>query len=260
MEINKCIYKTYDYDIFKILECNRNIIPLHVKGIITSIKKKDLTSSNPISVNENFEIIDGQHRFMACKELGLPIHYLMNKLSNDDMSVLNSVSKSWSISDHIHYFTVNKYPHYINLTNLMKELNISIEATLILCNKFGKKGYSHIRTGEFVLSDEKVMKAKRDYLYIDNIIETIENFCFDPKKVSFTRKIIFMKALKRIVVIPSYDHERMIKNTTLLKEKLSPSSTEEGYTEMMVHIYNYNRSGANRIILEKGKRIMPNQD
>ena len=33
----------------------------------------------PIIVNENYEIIDGQHRYSASKELGLPIRYIVGE-------------------------------------------------------------------------------------------------------------------------------------------------------------------------------------
>ena len=41
------------------------------------MKKKYLVS--PILVNEKMEVIDGQHRLQAQKELNLPTYYIKNK-------------------------------------------------------------------------------------------------------------------------------------------------------------------------------------
>lgn len=42
----------------------------------------DLTMYSPIIVSEDFRIIDGQHRFEACKELGFPIYFLVMPSKN----------------------------------------------------------------------------------------------------------------------------------------------------------------------------------
>ena len=69
------IHQTTDYSMFQTLEGNRNLNKLHLKRLKNSFQKKYLLS--PIIVNEKFEIIDGQHRFEAGKQLGLPINFLI---------------------------------------------------------------------------------------------------------------------------------------------------------------------------------------
>ena len=69
-----------NYDEFRTLNANRNVSENHVKQIKAAIETVgNLTEVVPIIVNENKEIIDGQHRFEACKELGLPIFYTDRK-------------------------------------------------------------------------------------------------------------------------------------------------------------------------------------
>jgi len=66
---------TYDYEIFKRMRGNRILNNSHVKNLVKSMKEKYLPQ--PILVNKDMEIIDGQHRFAAAEELNLPIHYLI---------------------------------------------------------------------------------------------------------------------------------------------------------------------------------------
>ena len=63
------ILTTREYSIFKTIEGNRNISLLHLNRLRESMLEKHLFTV--IVVNENMEIIDGQHRFTISKELQL---------------------------------------------------------------------------------------------------------------------------------------------------------------------------------------------
>ena len=64
------IRKTNNYPMFKNMIGNREIKDKNYKKLIRSMSEKQLII--PILVNEKLEIIDGQHRFNACKTLQLP--------------------------------------------------------------------------------------------------------------------------------------------------------------------------------------------
>lgn len=52
------IHSTYDLNVFKILEGNRNINLLHVERLVKSIEENGFLKM-PIIVNKNYEVIDG---------------------------------------------------------------------------------------------------------------------------------------------------------------------------------------------------------
>lgn len=68
------VYETYDYDKFHIMEKGNREID-HYKKIATQMNEQFLFTV--IIVNEKFEIIDGQNRFLASKELHKPIRYII---------------------------------------------------------------------------------------------------------------------------------------------------------------------------------------
>jgi hypothetical protein len=68
------VYITTKYSQFKILSDNRDVNSLHVKRLVESFNDMHLVC--PIIVNENMEVIDGQHRLQASIETGLPIYYI----------------------------------------------------------------------------------------------------------------------------------------------------------------------------------------
>lgn len=70
------IYCTSDYTVFKKLLGNRVVLEQRKNTIKNSIIENGYVR-NPIVVNEKMEIIDGQGRFEALKELKLPIEYVI---------------------------------------------------------------------------------------------------------------------------------------------------------------------------------------
>ena len=57
--------KTKNYEIFKIMDCNRELSAANLQKLIGSIKSRNLLEFRPIIVNSKMEIIDGQHRLAA---------------------------------------------------------------------------------------------------------------------------------------------------------------------------------------------------
>lgn len=95
------IRTTDEYDKFKILNSNRRASDKHIQQMMQSIEGAKIIG-NPVLVNEKFEIIDGQHRFYARKELGLPIIYISEDgLDIETVKKLNENSKNWSLFDFI---------------------------------------------------------------------------------------------------------------------------------------------------------------
>ena len=70
------ILQTSEYEKFKVLGGNRRID--HSHKVAESIKNHGQLLA-PITVNEKFEIIDGQNRFEAFKRLNLPVQYIVSE-------------------------------------------------------------------------------------------------------------------------------------------------------------------------------------
>ena len=68
--------ETKDYGKFTFLTANRPIHRGHVNKLKKSLTEYGFLDSQPITVTPDFRIIDGQHRFIACKEMGLPVKFV----------------------------------------------------------------------------------------------------------------------------------------------------------------------------------------
>ncbi len=91
-KINSDVMKSSDYEKFSILEQNRVVNDKHVNELVVSIQNSGQLT--PIIINEKFEIIDGQHRFDACRILKIPVMYLISyKTSINEVILMNNTQK-----------------------------------------------------------------------------------------------------------------------------------------------------------------------
>lgn len=96
------VYVTDEYKKFKIIDGNRPIN--HAKKIMESIREIGMLWQ-PILVNERFEIVDGQGRFLAMKTLGLPVIYIVQEgLTIKEVRYLNQNATIWNVEDYIHSY------------------------------------------------------------------------------------------------------------------------------------------------------------
>ena len=69
------LHETKNYDYFYYINGNRNIDSKKVKKLENSIRESGLLL--PVLVTDDGGILDGQHRFVALRRLGLPVHYVV---------------------------------------------------------------------------------------------------------------------------------------------------------------------------------------
>ena len=97
------VFETRNYLKFKNLEGNRKLNIANLKRLKISMEEEFLQV--PIIVNEKHEIIDGQHRFEASKQLGLPVYFIIvrgYKLTH--VHKLNAISRNWIFMDYVESF------------------------------------------------------------------------------------------------------------------------------------------------------------
>lgn len=98
MKTNFFLGETKEYDRFQFRDANRSVNTSNVNKIVKSIE--EIGVQCPIIVNEQYEIIDGQHRFVALRKLGHVIPYVISqKWSGDDSIAQLQESRKWTALD-----------------------------------------------------------------------------------------------------------------------------------------------------------------
>jgi hypothetical protein len=124
---------TNDYSKFKFLECNRPINQSHVETLINDKTFRQKFVIHPVIVTQDFEIIDGQHRFCAAREMGINIEYIIDPTATiDDIRLLNAQTISWHLKNYLHKYAVLKKKDYLFLIEMMNISNFNPSAINII--------------------------------------------------------------------------------------------------------------------------------
>ena len=163
------IYETKDYSIFKFLLGNRAITPGRLAIIRKSIETVGYIS-NPIIINEKYEIIDGQGRFLVLKELGLPVEYIIQPgLTIVHCQAMNLKPTSWSTEDFVKSYADVGNENYQRLKNLHDQFGFSYTTITAIKYGFIAVGGSCsdiIKNGNLILTENNMKELKNILTYL----------------------------------------------------------------------------------------------
>ena len=126
--------KTKDYSLFSFLDNNRSVKRSHVENLKKKIKETDMTMCYPIMVDADMRIIDGQHRFYACKELGLPIYYVVDDDDDAEQAMINcnKINKKWEMMDWLRYRANKNGGCYKQLLDFVQQTGTTISNAMVI--------------------------------------------------------------------------------------------------------------------------------
>ena len=234
------VQTTFNYARFKFIKGNRLVDKGHVKRIKQSMSKQLLIE--PIKVNENDEIIDGQHRFTAAKELGLPIHYYVDATCGiDAVQAHNTISKKWENKDFLNLYCVKGYSHYIAFAAFQqerKEFDISVLLVIAQNAAFGGGYTALFREGRFIFSD--IERAK-------TTVERLRDF----KDFAKYNEMRFVSAFVTLSSHAQYNHDRMAHKMERFGKFLQGCANRPQYLTALNEIYNYKVAAKDKIDLSQ---------
>lgn len=231
------IKTTTDYTFFKWIKGNRHIKPAHVRNFKEAIST-DATSIkyNPILVNEKQEIVDGQHRFEAIKELKLPVYYIqVDELDLKSAQLLNQLSKPWSPKDYAESYQElgnQNYAIYLEMKAIYGFNHDIMMRYLALDNPI---------TGEMFRAGKFKVKNKAKSIDLCNKLQEIAEFY--PRYA--TRS--FALAFKQLWDNPKYDHERLKLKLRQKPNAIQDRGVPEEYMRDLERIYNHHINGEYKI-------------
>lgn len=234
------INKTSDYAMFKFHENNRKIDQSNLENIKRSIKINNLLAFRPIMVNEKLEILDGQHRFLVAKELGLDIFYQVNEESEDeDIILMNANQKRWTLEDFINFHATKGSEAHRQLQKFSEKNGISLScAVKIFCSN--GESYKQLKTGGMKeIQKEKIDAAQMWMNMAKEVIETIGRYSCEP--MNPYRSDRCLRALMAISRLDGYDHEEMKDKIAKVFDRVRPCRTEKDWFKMFLDVYNYGK-------------------
>lgn len=146
------VQSTTHYDLFKVLPGNRKVNSQHVESLRKSIDLNGFISQNPIIVNENHYVIDGQHRLEAARKLGEPVYYVMLKGGDlESVQLLNATQRPWLIDDYLESYIELGNKEYVYLKEFCEKWEIPVSTgVLLLTGRLNSERYlSEFHKGTF---------------------------------------------------------------------------------------------------------------
>ena len=222
------IYCTNDYTIFKRLCGNREVVESRKNTIKQSIIENGYIR-NPIVVNEKMEIIDGQGRFEALKELKMPIEYVIAiGAGQKECVALNVNQKNWKTIDYIKSFAEMNVPEY-NFIKVLCETFPTLDPAQIVgvsikAQCTGGSVARAIKSGQIKFHhQDTIYERLKLYEKIFNIIKGDADFGLPRSYASITtflyeceeidqNKILTNLIKYRQFVIPSFNTKQALKN------------------------------------------------
>ena len=173
MEAIPQIQVTKDYSKFKLMAGNRAVDYNQVKRLKREMERNPhLFAGNPILINENDFIIDGQHRRQAAQELGRPIYYIVVKgIMLDETRALNVTQKHWTLMDFARSYAEGGTEDYRKFVSAVRKYPNIAPAIIMKVLAGGQKHNigEDFRRGEFTIEDHT--QALKDLERLDAIRE-----------------------------------------------------------------------------------------
>ena len=197
---------------------NRNPIPRHVQNLKTSISECNLLKYRPIIVwkdRKKYEIADGQNRYKACTELGIPfyIQEIEGKPDRRMLSILNSNQRNWGLGDFARFWaskrgTQKVYGRYLTYH---KENKVTHGILITIYAGETKRKGRNISFKNGLLKDSPmILKHVEDRLYK---LRQLEYAAFNPALLRTTlRKQQFQSAMLTAFNTPEFNFNKFLKN------------------------------------------------
>lgn len=223
------VHTTTDYFLFKSIEGNRNKNLMHINRLKRSMADNYLFTV--IIVNENYEIIDGQHRFDVIKELKLPLHYIMcNGYGLNEVHILNQNSKTWNADDYATGYCNLGYDDYIKYIAFKEKYNLGHNEAMSLLSGVPNK----IDIELFYRGDFKIKSLKN----AEDIIEKI--MMIEPYYAGVRRRA-FIYTMMSLFKNPNFEFTEFLQKLKIQPTALQDCTNVTNYKVLIEEIYNYRR-------------------
>jgi hypothetical protein len=258
------VYITENYNMFGHLGGNRNLDTTNLNKIKQSITKKHIKTNAVICIIDStdpthpLKIVDGQHRFEACKTLKIPVSYVIDHtLSLDtilnDITLLNTASKEWDVSDFMRSEAKKGNQNYILYSTVYNQFDkvFDHESLFYILNNDPNRNepkisYPSFKNGELIFNQS-------DYNYLIKRLSEISQF---NEYNEIGGKRYYQKALNQLLNTRGFDQNHMVSRLKSRKSHISKCTTVEGAIRQISDIYNYKLQSGKVQFITEGTRIL----
>lgn len=240
---------TREYWRFKLLKGNRSFHK-HGEALRPSIRADGIIE--PITVNEKFEVIDGQGRLYAAEKEGCSVPYIMLQgLTIDDCIKVNKGRTNWKDIDYIENYAISNSEDYKILQQLINKYGrhlafggIPIQ-TIVLASNGYDMAHRDLISGKYRYKKSMEPLILKAFDRLSQLVEIIGSTKYDTRKTEFMKAFLYTWG-----IVPNFDEMRLISN--LKKYNFNsricpPSSSLPTCMAAIESIYNFRLKEENKI-------------
>lgn len=195
------IHESTDYSKFKVIE-NRKVYDGHVKLLVQSIQRENRLHLHPIIVSPNefggWDIADGQHRFVACRILKIPVQFMIIDEISEYSVIDDQIAKRWILEDYLMFYSKKGYTEYLKIKKIMDQYNIPFKVIYYLQG-----------TGRILLADTfkkgKCVLHSNVVKFLEDTHETFKEIC---DLYSFANEVFFRRSFLEALLWAHKKHNR----------------------------------------------------
>lgn len=233
------VHCTTNYDLFELHPINREV--QKEKKLRDSIRRYGPRPEFPIGVvpngNGKYQIKFGHHRFFVCRELGVPVYYIIAPDDEFPIHTAEETTRNWNLRD----FMVSH--NRAGTSDAYRELKMFHESTgipLSCCVGMlaGELAASQNHTDRFKRGEYTIRPIGREHA---EKVARIIRHC-EAAGCHFAKHANFVKAVSRIAWVPHFDEHQLYAKLRRAPTLLEPCTSVEGYVEGLSRLYAYGTS------------------
>lgn len=241
------IFTTTNYSMFGFIGGNRITDDTNLNKIKQSISKKHIKTNAVICIldvedeKEPLKIVDGQHRFKACLKLNIPVSYVIDDSLTmasilNDITLLNTASKEWDVSDFMRSEAQKGNQNYILYSSVYGQYYTSFdhESLFYILNSDVDRTYPKISYPSFKSGELKFDQS--DYNYLTQRINDISQFNHYSE---IGGKRYYQKAINQLLNTRGFNMNQMLAKLQARQSTIVKCTTVEGALNQLADIYNY---------------------
>ena len=228
------VEKTTNYSKFVFNYEQREISEKHVRAIAESIARHGYIHSKPVQVYKqgaHWVIVDGHHRFQACKALGIPVHYMVDDATaQEHMADENALVKKWTLQDFVKLYASRGNQNYLKILYYVdRGIPLTI-AVGMLAGHVGSSGsniMNKVKNGRFEVFTE---------LNIQWLVQVIEEL---SGRNSACASRTFLHSMSKCLCCSDFDRDHFFHKLRTNLAMMDKTSNVDQMMNQVEAIYNF---------------------
>jgi len=233
---------TTDYSLFKFHPEQRPITDAHTRRIMESMKKHGFIEAYHITVNEQFQIVDGQHRYAAAKLLGLPVYYAIQNLDMETVQTAGGTNRAWTALDYVKSFAAQGKESYLRLEGILDKVNRGTTQVLRILGVQSGPAYNKFISGEWTMEDQ-------DEQLIFDVLSLVDGL--RPFAQGVADSAYFLSALCTMERTVGFSRTRLLEKAAFQSARITKQADPNSYVTMLEGIYNYRTTERSRLFFKR---------